>query len=192
MSGREIQGGFVLENSDLNLLRQIASGNEEAMKHFFERHQRSVYTYALRRLDNSADAADVLNDVMLQVWRGAGRFAGNAKVTTWLIGIANHKVIDHYRQRGRAHFEELDDRLDDENDDLVETGVAMLQNASLIKHCMEKLSDVHRTVVHLAFYEDMPYPEIAELLGCPAGTVKTRMMHAKKNLKRCLRAFQSG
>lgn len=162
------------------------------MKHFFERHHHSVYAYALRRLDNSADAADVLNDVMLQVWRGAGRFAGNAKVTTWLIGIANHKVLDLYRQRGRARFEELDDRLEDENSDFAETGVAMLQDASLIRHCMEKLSDAHRTVVHLAFYEDMPYPEIAELLGCPAGTVKTRMMHAKKNLKRCLSAFQSG
>jgi len=179
-----------LESDDHRLLQEIAAGSEQAMKLFFQRHQASVYAFALRRLDNAADAADVLNDAMLQVWRGADRFAGKAKVRTWLLGIVNHKILDIYRHRGRRSFDELDENLVDES--VIDSGaeIAKAQDAAMIKHCMDKLSDSHRQGVHLAFYEDMAYPDIAEALGCPAGTVKTRMMHAKINLKRCLGAMQ--
>ena len=178
------------EPSDLSLIRQIASGNEAALNQFFQRHHQSVYLYALRRLNEAADAADVLNDVMLQVWRGADRFAGQSKVTTWLLGIANHKILDIYRHRKRTDYEELDECIEDEDADNALSGIALAQDAALIKHCMDKLSNAHREVVHLAYYEDMAYPDIAEVLGCPPGTVKTRMLHAKKNLKRCLQALQ--
>lgn len=160
------------------------------MNRFFQRHHQSVYVYALRRLNEPADAADVLNDVMLQVWRGADRFAGQSKVTTWLLGIANHKILDIYRRRKRTEYDELDDSHVDEQADNALNSIAMSQDAALIKRCMEKLSALHREVVHLAFYEDMAYPDIAQVLNCPTGTVKTRMMHARKNLKRCLQALQ--
>lgn len=160
------------------------------MNRFFQRHHQAVYAFALRRLNEPADASDVLNDVMLQVWRSADRFAGQSKVTTWLLGIANHKILDIYRRRGRHDYDELDDSYEDENADNAETDIALAQDANMIKHCMDKLSAAHREVVHLAFYEDMAYPDIAEVLDCPTGTIKTRMMHAKKNLKRCLRALQ--
>jgi len=160
------------------------------MNRFFQRHHQSVYAFALRRLNEAADAADVLNDVMLQVWRGADRFAGNSKVSTWLLGIANHKILDIYRRRGRHAHEELDDSYEDESAGSAEADIALAQDAGMIKHCMEKLSAAHREVVHLAFYEDLAYPDIAAILECPPGTVKTRMMHARKNLKRCLQALQ--
>ncbi|MFO7602840.1 MAG: sigma-70 family RNA polymerase sigma factor [Gammaproteobacteria bacterium] len=174
---------------DATLLAQIAAGSEAAMQRFFQRHQASVYAFALRRLDNTADAADVLNDAMLQVWRGADRYAGNAKVRTWLLGIVNHKILDIYRRRQRTTHDALDENLEDEQAAHVDADIVLAQDAAMLKHCMAKLSDSHRQVVHLAFYEDMAYPAIAETLGCPAGTVKTRMLHAKKNLKRCLSAL---
>lgn len=161
------------------------------MNRFFQRHHRSVYTFALRRLGEPADAADVLNDVMLQVWRGAGRFAGQSKVSTWLFGIANHKILDLYRRRGSVELQALDEGQEDESTRPAEEFVALAQNANLLRHCMEKLSAAHREIVHLTFFEEMSYPDIANLLNCPAGTVKTRMMHAKKNLKRCLHALGS-
>jgi RNA polymerase sigma-70 factor (ECF subfamily) len=171
-------------------LQQIAGGSEPAMQQFFEGHQRLVYAFALRRLNDEADAADVLNDVMLQVWRSADRFAGKSKVSTWLLGIANHKILDIYRRRGRAGFDELDDSLEDENVEVAGAGIAQAQDAELIRRCMDKLSPAHREVVYLTFYEEMSYPEIAEALDCPGGTVKTRMLHAKKNLQRCLQALR--
>ncbi|MGD8572932.1 MAG: sigma-70 family RNA polymerase sigma factor [Gammaproteobacteria bacterium] len=177
-------------DEDVALIERIARGDEQAMHQFFQRHHQSVYMFAMRRLNESADAADVLNDVMLQVWRNAGKFAGRSKVTTWLLGIANHKILDIYRRRGRASFDELDDSIEDENADDAESDIALAQDADMVKHCMDKLTEAHRQVVHLAFYEDMAYPDIAQVLECPPGTVKTRMMHAKKNLKRCLSALQ--
>lgn len=181
----------LLETDDLSLIQRIAAGSEQAMNQFFQRHHQSVYTFALRRLNEPADAADVLNDVMLQVWRGADRFAGQSKVTTWLLGIANHKIMDTYRKRKRHDHEELDHACEDQHAANEGFDIALAQDATMVKHCMDRLSEAHREVVHLTFFEDMSYPDIAKVVGCPPGTVKTRMMHAKKNLKRCLQAQQA-
>jgi RNA polymerase sigma-70 factor (ECF subfamily) len=183
--------GTLLETDDHSLIQHIAAGSEQAMNQFFQRHHQSVYTFALRRLNEPADAADVLNDVMLQVWRGADRFAGQSKVTTWLLGIANHKIMDIYRKRKRHDHEELDHACEDQHSTNEGFDISLAQDAAMVKHCMDRLSDAHREVVHLTFFEDMSYPDIAEVVGCPPGTVKTRMMHAKKNLKRCLQAQQA-
>lgn len=174
------------DHHDLHLLQEIAAGSEQAMQRFFQRHHQAVYAFALRRLNEAADAADVLNDVMLQVWRRPDGFAGRSKPTTWLLGIAKHKVLDIYRRRRRDAFDELDDTMMDEQAAPVGADVGVAQDAATIRRCMGKLSAAHREVVHLAYFQDMAYPDIAEVLGCPAGTVKTRMLHAKKNLKRCL------
>ena len=187
-SGKE---GALLETDDLSLIQSIAAGSEQAMNQFFQRHHQSVYTFALRRLNEPADAADVLNDVMLQVWRGADRFAGQSKVTTWLLGIANHKIMDIYRKRKQHDYEELDHNCEDHHAANEGFDITLAQDAAMIKLCMDKLSEAHREVVHLTFFEDMSYPDIAKVVGCPPGTVKTRMMHAKKNLKRCLQAQQA-
>jgi len=160
------------------------------MHEFFKIFAQIIYAFALSRLNVNADAADVVNDVMLQVWKNAHRFEGRSKVKTWVLGIANHKVLDVFRKRGRVQFDELDDQIADESSDAGLAEIALAQDAKSIQHCMEKLSQSHRQVVHLAFFEDMPYPEIAETINCPTGTVKTRMMHAKNNLKRCLQALQ--
>jgi len=176
---------------DRELLAKIASGDEAAMQDFFHRHHTSVYAFAIKRLSEAADAADVVNDVMLQVWQKAGTFEGRSKVRTWMLGIANNKVLDHFRKRGRDRHEELDDQIEDEAANTGLLDISLAQDADAILHCMEKLSDAHRRVVHLAFYEDLPYPEIAQVLECPPGTVKTRMMHAKNNLKRCLQTRMS-
>lgn len=156
------------------------------MHEFFQRHNAVIYAFALKRLHEAADAADILNDVMLQIWQKAHTFEGRSKVRTWVLGIANYKILDMLRKRGRTDHEELDEQIVDENADAGLANISMAQDADAVKQCMENLSDMHRQVVHLAFFEDMPYPEIAQVLDCPAGTVKTRMMHAKNNLKRCL------
>ena len=177
-----------MNDDDCTLLEHIAAGDIKAMNAFFNRHQHRVYAFALRRLNDPADAADVLNDVMLQVWQGAGRFANHSKVTTWLLAIANHKILDIYRKRGRNLYEELDENIADEGNDPPLLDILRAQHSTLLARCLDKLPDRQRQVVHLAFYEDMSYQDIAATVNCPTGTVKTRMMHAKEKLKRCLQA----
>ncbi len=168
------------------LLAAIADGSEPALERFYRTYEGVVYTFALRRLGEPADAADVLNETMLEVWRGAGRFEQRARVRTWLLGIAHHKILDRMRRRGRRREDELDPAMPDDEAEPAWASIAAAQDAGRLRACLDRLSDAHREVVHLAFFEDLSYPEIARLVGCPEGTVKTRMFHARRALKRCL------
>ncbi len=164
----------------------LAAGSESAMISFYRRYQGRVYGFALQRLGNPADAAEVLNEVMLEVWRGASRFQGRAKVTTWLLGITHHKCIDLLRKRGRREAESLEGEIDDSHPDPGPAAVIGAQDGRHVNICLDELPATQRHVVYLTFFEELSYPEIARILEIPEGTVKTRMFHARKLLYRCL------
>lgn len=174
-----------MSGTDRNELSAIAAGDEKAMQQFFEQYANDVYRYVMGRCGDSAVAGEILNTVMLEVWRQADRFQGRSKVTTWLIGIARHKLIDHYRREQRHEHDELDLATPDPAP-ASEQIVAAAQHADWVKHCIKHLGSLQRDIVHLAFYADMAYPEIAEIIECPVGTVKSRMFHAREALRRCL------
>ncbi|MEK6700133.1 MAG: sigma-70 family RNA polymerase sigma factor [Nitrospirota bacterium] len=172
-----------------DLLGRIAQGDSAAFERFYDEHHLRVYAFALSRLRDAADAADILNEVMFEVWRSAGRFEGRSRPLTWVLGIAHHKVIDLLRRRKDTFTGVSDDVSDMDIPDDVPTAedvMAGVEDAERVRRCIEALSDAHRQVVHLAFYQDLSYTEISELADCPVGTVKTRMLHAKRLLKRCL------
>ncbi|MDF1530127.1 MAG: sigma-70 family RNA polymerase sigma factor [Sedimenticola sp.] len=174
------------QRSEQALLKRITDGDEQALHALYESYEPRIYRFALKRLGNSFDAADVLNDVLLQVWRSADRFQGRSKVSTWILGIAHHKVIDRLRQRGRADFEELDPQMANEDEVSVVRALSAAQELEQLVFCMDRLKDGHRQVIHLAFVESLSYPDIAAILECPEGTVKTRMFHARKQIQACL------
>ncbi len=180
------------DKENRQLLAAIADGREDALRRFYERHHARIYRYALARLAEPADAADVVNDVMLQVWRGAASFRERSRVTTWLLGIAHHKVLDHLRRRGRHPTEELDERLPDDTTPDIESRLSAEQDFSRLHDCMEQLSPVQRQVLELTFFDDCSYPEVARIMGCPHGTVKTRVFHARKLLRDCLERLARG
>ena len=173
-------------NEHTTLLRRIAAGSEQALSEFYHSFHGNIYAFALKLLKDPVDAAEILNEVMLEVWRSAKRFEGRSRVKTWVMGITHHKIIDKLRKHSRQKTETIDPNISDEHSATALDALAGAENAKLVRRCMEKLSDIHRQVVHLAFFEDLPYPEIARILDCPDGTVKTHMFHAKQLLKRCL------
>jgi RNA polymerase sigma-70 factor (ECF subfamily) len=168
------------------LLHRIAAGSEQALREFYKTFHSSVYAFALKLLKDPVDAAEILNEVMLEVWRCAKRFEGRSRARTWVMGITHHKIIDQLRKRGRHKTEEIDSNIPDENSSVVLDAIVGAETAIFIRRCMEKLSNAHLQVVHLTFFEDLSYPEISQILNCPLGTVKTRMFHAKQLLKKCL------
>lgn len=174
------------------LLAAIAGGDDASLEEFYELFHNTVYAFARARLGDPHAAADILNEVMLAVWRTAGRFEGRSKVQTWLLGITHNKVVDALRSRGRHSHGELDERMTDVSADMGERIVAAAQYREAVARCLRELSDRHRQVVHLAFFEDLPYTEIARILDCPPGTVKTRMYHARLSLRRCLQHLGPG
>ena len=175
------------ERDDQQLLDAIAAGDMQAVTHFYQRHHLRVYRYVLSKLNDSFAAADILNDVMLEVWKSASRFEGRAKVTTWLLGIAHHKVLDHWRKQGNREFVELDDAMKDDSPNAdMEYVLAAARDKKLLRECMAKLSAEHREVLHLVFFEELNYSEIADIVQVPEGTVKSRVFHAKNLMKKQL------
>lgn len=175
-------------NEAESLLARIAGGDERALGEFYDSFHGRIYAFVRKYLRNGADAAEVLNEVMLEVWRRAGRFEGRSRALTWVLGIAHHKAIDCLRRL--APPAEDDSALEDIADDSASAidALAGAEDAARLRRCLDQLPAIHRAVLHLAFFEDRPYPEIAEVVGCPLGTVKTRVFHAKEQLKRCLTA----
>ena len=173
------------EPDDATLLRRIASGDRDALAAFYRRHERGLYRFILSRLNDPAEASDLLHDVFLEVWRVADRFEGRSKVTTWLFGIAWRRAVD--RHRARARLAPSDDLPDAEDD--APAGEACLlaaEESEHVRHCMGTLKPDHRAAIGLAFWEDLSYREIAAVTGAPEGTVKTRVFHAKRLLLHCL------
>jgi len=174
---------------DSKLLSQIINGDEIAMETFYRRHAGSVHAFAMRSLHNPVDATEVLNEVMMEVWRKASTFGGKSSVKTWLLKITHHKAVDAVR-KNRRHDHDDETHIDQNAPNL--QGQSLLddalsnENAEQVSFCLEKLNDSQRQVVYLAFYEELSYPEIALTLTIPEGTVKTRMMHARKKLYECL------
>ncbi len=178
-------------DSDAELLSRIANGDQDAMTRFYQAHESRVYAFALKRLNDPHACADIVVETMMAVWNGAAAFKGDARVTTWLFGIAHRKVVDMHRRRGRHEADELDFDVADESEDHV-AALAAAEDGEHLRRCLEALPEAHREIMHLAFFEDMAYPEIASIVDCPEGTVKTRVFHAKKKLRQCLERLMRG
>lgn len=176
--------------SDIELLQKIATGNQQALKQFYQRFSGCVYQFSMRSVANAADAADVVNEVMLEVWRRAHTFQGKSQVRTWLLSITRNKSIDLLRRK--RPNQSLDDiELIEEGDGHCELSfiTELKEQGAQVRSCMDKLKDTHRQVVYLTFFEELSYTDIADVMAIPSGTVKTRMMHAKQQLLKCLQRF---
>ena len=170
------------------LIGRIAARDEDALAAFYRTFQSRVYAFAMIRLNDPAAASDLVNEVMMEVWRSADRFEGRSSVAAWLRGITRHKILDELRRRGRHAHEELDPEMPEEDDASAVDALTALESDEDLEYCIGRLPLMQREAIHLAFFEDLSYAEIAELTGAPEGTVKTRVHHAKKSLKRCLTA----
>ncbi|MEX0311908.1 MAG: RNA polymerase sigma factor [Tateyamaria sp.] len=170
---------------DKDLLRRIGTGDRAAMREFYTSHQRGLTAFARARGMDAATAADVVQDTMLDVWRSAGRYRGDAAAKTWLFTIAHNKIVDRVRKNARVQYvDEVPDAIDETPDP--EAITVSVSEAGRLRACLDRLKEAHKTVMRLAFYEDLSYDEIAEIEGVPNGTIKTRVFHAKKLLLRCL------
>ncbi|WP_428925727.1 RNA polymerase sigma factor [Marinibacterium sp. SX1] len=171
---------------DAELLTRIGQGDRAAMKVFYERHQAGLYRFIKLRLGDAFEAADVMQEAFLEVWKAAGRFRGQSSVKTWLYGIARNKAVDRVRKAQRVSLRDApDDTLADDSPS-AQAVMEAAADARKLKACLGKLPEVQQSAVRLAFYEDLSYPQAAEVEGVPVGTIKTRIHHAKKLLMRCL------
>lgn len=171
--------------TDIELVKQIANGDLTAMRALYLAHADAVRRFVRSRVRDEFEAADIVHETMLAVWRGAARFQGRASVRSWVFSIAQNRAIDHIRKQARVTLAEPDETVPDGAPD-AETVIAAAQDAARLRNCVDELSETHRAAVHLAFYEDMTCAEVAEVEQVPVGTIKTRIYHAKNLIMRCL------
>ncbi len=170
------------------LLGRIAGGDRAAFEAFFRAYERRVFRYVCRLLDDDALANEVASDVMVEVWRGAARYAGRSKPSTWVLGIAHNKAIDALRRQRREvallRIAEAPVAVPDEPERLA------IQSSTReeLERALGTLSPEHRAVLHLTYVLDCSQNEIAAIVGCPLGTVKTRVYHGKRALRVALTA----
>lgn len=185
IKGGKTESKTVSRNADLSLVQKIAEGDHAAMKTVYELHSGPLFHFVKNWLADPHEASDIVHETMLEVWRRADRFQGRSSLKSWIFSIARNKSIDKNRKSSRMSYtDEVPDMVDEEASPMEALEVS--QDAAALKACIANLSETHRRMIHLAFYEDMSYKEISEIEGCPLGTVKTRILHAKKLLMRDL------
>ncbi|HKW44552.1 MAG TPA: sigma-70 family RNA polymerase sigma factor [Candidatus Eremiobacteraceae bacterium] len=164
-------------------LAQIARGDRSAFERLFRAYEVRLYRYLLSMMRDKQQAEELVNDVMVEVWRSAPRFRSESKPATWLFGIAYHKAIDGLRKRKAPSVElRAVAAVPDPRPNPEEVAVAEILRRNL-EAAMASLSPEHRAVVELALTHGYSYQQISDIAGCPVNTVKTRMFHAKRHLR---------
>ena len=170
--------------SDRDLLRAVAAGDQKALRQIYALHGPCILSYLIGQLENRSLAEEILQDVMLAVWRGAARFRGDSKVRTWMLAIARNQAISARRKR-RVVLVELDKSLPARGDTAFQ---ALEQRAEMadMRSALQQLPADQRETLELVFYHGLSGPEAASVLGVAHGTVKSRLHRARIALRRLM------
>jgi RNA polymerase sigma-70 factor (ECF subfamily) len=181
-------GSSAKATSDEVLIGLIAKGDKDAMRLLYARHNVRVFRFLMRIVGNEAAAEDLLNEVFVDVWRNASRFEARSQASTWILAIARYKALASLRRRP---LDELDDdayeSIEDTADD-PEVSVQKIERSAILQDCLKQLSTAHREVVDLVYYHEQSIDEVAEIIGVPQSTVKTRVFYARKRIAELMAA----
>lgn len=174
--------------SDEVLIGRIANGDRLAMQVLFARHHVRVFRFVLRLVRDEAAAEDLISEVFLDVWRQAGKFEGRAQVSTWLLAIARFKALSALRRRPELELDEETAEAIEDTSDTPDVALEKKDKSEILRKCLSGLSAEHREIVDLVYYHEKSVEEVAEIVGIPEATVKTRMFYARKKLAELLKA----
>lgn len=178
---------------DEALIRLIARGRTEALSALYDRYSRLVFSMALHTVGDLASAEEITQDVFFRIWEKASTYqAEQARVSTWLTSIARYRAIDMLRQRNvRPEKNSLgwEDVVpgSEPSIDGPEAALEQQSEQQRVRAAVLELPADQRTALQLAFFLGLTHSEIAERLGEPLGTVKTRIRLAMQKLRVVLR-----
>lgn len=186
--------------NEATLVAELQAGSEEAFAYLLGVYQNPVYDVVSHIVESSADAADVLQEVFLKVYRGVGNFHGESSLKTWIYRIAVHEALNHRRgflRRLRREPFSLDPthpnpKAEQNSADKTATPYGVAEQAErqeIVRRALASLPQPFRTVVVLREIEGLSYEEIGEVMGVPAGTVKSRLMRGRELLRRKLNDY---
>ncbi len=177
------------EPDDLQLLERIAGKDKDALNALYSRYMTPVYSLSLHMLKQPSLAEEVTQDVFLNIWLKADSFnAGRGNPRSWIMSVTHHRVVDVIRSRRRSNvmtdpegYDTLE-RLPSSGPS-VESQVTQRLDRERIEKALDTLPDNQREVIELAYFEGYSQSEMADLLGQPLGTIKTRVRLAMQKMK---------
>jgi RNA polymerase sigma-70 factor (ECF subfamily) len=175
--------------SDEDLLARYRQGERDAFGQLVRRYERELYGYLRRYLGDSSLADDVFQNTFLQLFTKIGQYEAGRPVRPWLYTIATHQAIDALRRNGRHQALSLDQEREQLHDGDIQSLMALLESRApgpldlaqgeerrlQVRASVDRLPDFLRQVVILAYYQGLKYREIADIVGIPVGTVKSRL-----------------
>ncbi|ULA62567.1 MAG: Putative RNA polymerase sigma factor, sigma-24 -like [Nitrospira sp.] len=182
---------------DPKLLARVVKGDHQAFSQLYDQSSTLIYTMALRILGNSDEAAELLQDVYLEVWRKVSRYdVGRGTPVAWLVTLTRSRAIDRLRARAARVPQKSTDSLDSASAAQVQDqgpspfdAQADQEIRTLVGGAMASLPQAQQQALELAYYEGLSHAEIAARLNQPLGTVKTRiklgMSKLRESLRRC-------
>jgi RNA polymerase sigma-70 factor (ECF subfamily) len=169
------------DEPERRLLARVGDGDRDAFRELYLRYHRRLARFLARLTHRREDAEEIINDTMWIVWQRASDFRGASRVSTWVMGIAYRRALKMIRRavtHERAMLLESVDGEPSREDEIESTA-----DRRLLERALAQLPLEQRLVLELTYYLDHSCEEIAEIMECPANTVKTRMFHARRKLR---------
>ena len=183
----ETRAGTKLSHlSDEALLALASRSDEAALGELYDRYGRVAYGLALRILRDRALAEDAVQEAFLAVWRSAGSFlAEQGKPSTWILTLVHRRAVDLVRREERRRAEPLDE-LAQPTGEATDEEAWLRAQRQVVQEALRKLPAEQREALELAYYGGFTQSELAERLGQPLGTIKSRMFTGLKRLRELL------
>ncbi|MFT4038606.1 MAG: sigma-70 family RNA polymerase sigma factor [Thermomicrobiales bacterium] len=172
---------------EATVIVRMAAGDRAALAELYARHERALLAY-LRLLTGDAGLAEeLLQDTLLAAWTGAHAFAGRASVQGWLFGIARRRAHDTLRRRHLRLVDSTALETASSSEPNPEDLLLAEADRAEVTAAIARLGAIHQEILVLTFIHELSYLDLAEVLGIPLGTVKSRLNHAKRALREQLR-----
>jgi RNA polymerase sigma-70 factor (ECF subfamily) len=179
--------------SDEAVVALAARSDEVAFAELYDRYGRVAYGLALRVLRDESLAEDAVQDAFLAIWRGASRFIPErGKASTWILTLVHRRAVDLVRREDRRRVEPLEDAEVAAAGGTVEDIAWLRLERERVQAALRQLSDPQREAIELAYYGGYTQSELAERLGQPLGTIKSRMFSGLMRLHELLEAPAKG
>ena len=193
------EAGNVADQEDVHLVARARSHDVHAYSELVRRYQKKIYALVYNMTSNREDAEDLVQDVFVKAYSSLSSFHGNSSFYTWVYRIAVNRTINFLKKRKRRMAESLDDvdRAIERDPAFVELSAKetpfpahrITELKGKLNKALQTLSEKHRAVVVMHDIEGTPHDEIAKILGCSEGTVRSRLFYARQSLQAELNEF---
>lgn len=179
----------MFERSDDVLIAQALKGKKSAWIALVKRYEKGLYNYALRMVNNQADAMDLMQDTFVAVFKNLKTFRGDSPFKGWLFKVAHYRCLEFYRRkRPMSSIDEVPEQESIDGELCPEQALFSVQQSSELVNAMSSLPVKQKLVVELKFFQQCTFEDIAHQLGISKNTAKSQLYSGLEKLKAKLNA----